>query len=107
MAPQLTTLGLGGDKMAEDIEITALHSFYRSLSELVGTEAMLEVYRHYRGIQVSIPVHLYDRNLAAQRVLTEFTGTNQQALARKYGYSEKWVRVVLHRAAQQKGKELK
>ncbi|MCG0678692.1 hypothetical protein IMAU80009_03385 [Lactiplantibacillus plantarum] len=75
--------------MAEKIEITALHSFYRSLSELVGTEAMLEVYRHYRGIQVSIPVHLYDRNLAAQRVLTEFTGTNQQALARKYGYSEK------------------
>lgn len=44
MAPQLTTLGLGGDKMAEKIEITALHSFYRSLSELVGTEAMLEVY---------------------------------------------------------------
>nr|WP_244048134.1 hypothetical protein [Lactiplantibacillus plantarum] len=51
--------------MAEEIEITALHSFYRSLSELVGTEAMLEVYRHYRGIQVSIPVHLYDRNLSA------------------------------------------
>lgn len=89
--------------MAEKVEIAALHSFYRGLSELVETEAMLEVYRHYRGIQISIPVHLYDRDLAAQMVLREFNGKNQQALARKYGYSEKWVKSVLRRTTKHKG----
>ncbi|WP_125573814.1 Mor transcription activator family protein [Levilactobacillus huananensis] len=83
--------------MVEDVDIKALHQFYRSLSEVVGTEAMLRIHAQYKGTQLSIPIHLYDRKLAAQRVREEFDGHNQMALAHKYGYSQKWVYKVLRR----------
>ncbi|AYM01485.1 Mor transcription activator family protein [Levilactobacillus yiduensis] len=91
--------------MAEDVEIKALHQFYRSLSEVVGTEAMLRIHAQYKGTQLSIPIHLYDRKLAAQQVREEFDGHNQMALAHKYGYSQKWVYKVLRRNEEGKAKE--
>ena len=84
--------GEGG--MVEKVDIASLHHFYRGLSELVGVDSMLKIYRQYKGMQMTIPAHLYDRNLAAKRVREEYNGQNQQELARKYGYSQKWVRQV-------------
>lgn len=84
--------------MADKVDIEVLHSFYKSLSELVGTDSMLKIYRHYKGAQLNVPVHLYDRHSAAQRVVAEFNGHNQQDLARTYGYSEKWVKATLRQA---------
>ncbi|MCI1554365.1 MAG: hypothetical protein LKH74_10635 [Levilactobacillus sp.] len=91
--------------MVEDVEIRALHQFYRSLSEVVGTEAMLRIHAQYKGTQLSIPIHLYDRKLAAQRVREEFDGHNQKELAHKYGYSQKWVYKALRRREEGKIKE--
>lgn len=89
--------------MAKEIEISALHQFYHGLSELVGVENMVKIYQQYRGMQITIPTHLYDRKLAAQRVIYEYNGHNQQVLARKYGYSQKWVQRTLHDYQQIKG----
>ena len=83
--------------MTEEIDVTALHQFYRGLSDLIGVEPMLQIYQQYKGMQMTMPTHLYDRQLAAQQVLAEYNGHNQQKLARKYGYSQKWVQQVLHR----------
>ncbi|WP_057878193.1 Mor transcription activator family protein [Levilactobacillus paucivorans] len=91
--------------MVKDVEIKALHQFYRSLSEIVGTEAMLRIHSQYKGTQLSIPIHLYDRRLAAQLVREEFNGNNQLALAHKYGYSQKWVYKVLRQGEVTKQKE--
>jgi len=91
--------------MVEDVEIRALHQFYRSLSEVVGTEAMLRIHVQYKGTQLSIPIHLYDRRLAAQLVREEFNGHNQMALAHKYGYSQKWVYKVLKQGEDTNSKE--
>ncbi|GEO73719.1 hypothetical protein FD30_GL001432 [Levilactobacillus namurensis DSM 19117] len=82
--------------MDEKVDVTALHDFYRSLSELVGVEAMLAIYQQYKGMQMTIPSHLYDRQLAAEKVLMKYNGHNQQALAREYGYSQKWIQRVVH-----------
>jgi len=83
--------------MTEEVDIRALHQFYRGLSDLIGVDAMLKIYHQYKGMQMTIPTHLYDRQLAATKVVAEFDGHNQQKLARKYGYSQKWVQQVLHR----------
>ena len=87
--------------MANQVEINALHQLYDSLNELIGTEAMLKIYEQYRGMQISFPVHLYNRQLAATAVLAEYDGSNQQELARKYGYSQKWVQQVIRRSRDQ------
>lgn len=86
----------GMSKMNNKIEKAVLHEFYRELDDLVGEEAMLNIYQQYKGMQISIPTHLYDRKLASQKIITEYNGCNKQALARKYGYSQKWVQRVLH-----------
>lgn len=84
----------GEGEMVEKVDVASLHHFYRGLSELVGVESMLKIYRQYKGMQMTIPTHLYDRNLAAKKVRKEYNGRNQQELARKYGYSQKWIRQV-------------
>ncbi|WP_341778707.1 Mor transcription activator family protein [Levilactobacillus sp. HBUAS70063] len=88
--------------MAERIELEALHQFYKSLNNLVGTESMLVIYEHYKGTQLNFPIHLYDRKVTAQRVLKEFDGHNQHELARKYGYSQKWIQMVVREAKEDK-----
>ena len=81
--------------MMEDVDVEALHSFYRGISELIGVEGMLKVFEQYRGMQITIPIHLYDRNLAARHVLEQYNGKNSYELANKYGYSQRWVVKVL------------
>ncbi|ASG80279.1 Mor transcription activator family protein [Lactiplantibacillus pentosus] len=81
--------------MKEDVDVEALHSFYRGISELIGVEGMLKVFEQYRGMQITIPIHLYDRNLAARHVLEQYNGKNSYELANKYGYSQRWVVKVL------------
>lgn len=88
--------------MKEPVDVEALQFFYKGLSELIGVDAMLVVYEHYRGSQLTIPTHLYDRKLAAKQVMSKYDGTNSQFLARKYGYSQKWVMKVIHQANTQK-----
>ncbi|ARN89367.1 Mor transcription activator family protein [Levilactobacillus brevis] len=83
--------------MNDEVDVSVLHHFYRELDDLIGEEAMLLIYQQYKGMQMTIPTHLYDRELTAKKVLTEYNGSNQQILARKYGYSQKWIQRVIHR----------
>ncbi|KRL38352.1 hypothetical protein FD20_GL001973 [Liquorilactobacillus uvarum DSM 19971] len=92
----------GGTIMKEPIDIESLQSFYKGLSEIIGIDAMLAVYEHYRGSQLTIPTHLYDRKRAAIQVLKKYDGSNSQFLARKYGYSQKWVMKMIHQADNEK-----
>lgn len=82
----------------EEIDIEALHSFYKELQNLIGLESMLKVHEHYKGSQLVIPSHLYDRKLAANKITELYDGHNSRELARKYGYSQKWVSDNLRKA---------
>lgn len=86
--------------MMEKLDIEALHPFYQGLDELIGTEAMAKVFNAYRGLQLTMPTHLYDRQRAAQRVVARYNGHNAQALARQYGYSQRWVIKCVREAEQ-------
>ena len=64
---------------------------------------MMIIYEHYKGTQLNFP--MYDRKVAAKCVVTEFDGHNQVNLARKYGYSQKWVHSVLRAAKENRETE--
>ncbi len=81
--------------MNENVDVDALHSFYRGVSELIGVEGMLKVFEQYRGMQITIPIHLYDRKLASKHVLERYDGHNSYELANQYGYSQRWVIKVI------------
>lgn len=79
----------------KQVDTEALQSFYKGLCELIGVDAMLTVYGHYKGSQLTIPTHLYDRKKAAKQVVQRFDGSNSMQLAQQYGYSQKWVRKII------------
>ena len=79
----------------ENIDVKALNPFYRTLSELVGVEGMVKLFESYCGGTFSFPDCLYDAEFVIGKVVQEFNGTNTNLLARKYGYSDQWLRIQL------------
>lgn len=83
------------DMQVDDVMIGALQPVYQQLNELIGTEATIAVWQEFKGTQLTLPSHLYNRKLVSQRLRFEYDGTNVQELARRYQYSEKWFRQVI------------
>ena len=67
------------------------NSVYRELIDLIGIECTLKIYSQYNGQQLSFPKRLYTSSFIEQRVIEEYDGRNVKELARKYGYTERWV----------------
>lgn len=75
-------------------EIRGLNDLYRELSEVIGYENMQKLYTQYRGFQISFPRRLYSKDYVREVVKREFDGSNTQELARRYGYTERWIRTI-------------
>ena len=76
------------------MERDALHEVYRGLYDLLGEENMWKLYEHYKGYQIAFPTRLYSREYVQKNLQTEYRGNNAKELARKYGYSERWIKVM-------------
>ncbi|MFB9768737.1 Mor transcription activator family protein [Lactiplantibacillus modestisalitolerans] len=81
--------------MAKEVDVAALQTFYRGVSDLIGVDGMLKIYDQYRGMQLTLPIHMYDRELAAQQVIHRYNGHNSYQLANYYGYSQRWINQVI------------
>ncbi len=78
-----------------DKESELYNDVYRDINELVGVDATLKLYLHFKGQQITFPVRLYNPHLIQQNVIKEFDGTNLKKLAQKYGYSEQTIRRMI------------
>ena len=72
-----------------------LNSVYKELSEKLGIDTAIEIYRLFKGQQISFPVRLYDPDKTQCLIAREYDGTNIRVLAAKYGYSEKTIRRIV------------
>lgn len=77
------------------ISADEFNEIYKELSELIGIENTLKLYRHLKGQQVSFPVRLYSKDFVTRTVKKEYNGKNSKSLARRYGYSERWIKELL------------
>jgi len=71
------------------------NDIYREINDLVGLDAMLKIYLHFKGQQLTFPMRLYDSHLIQKNVISEFDGTNIKELAIKYDYSEQTIRRMI------------
>lgn len=71
------------------------NDIYNELAELVGLDNMLKLYNCYKGQQVNFPSQLYDKRIIKQQILNEYNGSNSKQLAKKYGYSERWIYQII------------
>ena len=72
-----------------------LNSVYKQISEKLGMDIALEMYRIFKGQQVSFPVRFFNPDRIQQAIVEEYDGTNIKVLAIKYNYSEKTVRRII------------
>ncbi|MEA5010994.1 MAG: Mor transcription activator family protein [Angelakisella sp.] len=80
--------------MKEKSEL-GLYALYLELSQLVGYDNMMKLYTYYKGQQLNFPVRLYSKQYILDILSSEYDGSNARELARKTGYSERWVRCLI------------
>lgn len=81
-------------KKIESEEIHGLNDLYKELSDLIGIENMHKIYAQYKGVQISFPTRLYSKDYVREVVSKEYDGKNVSELARRYGYTERWIRTI-------------
>lgn len=77
-----------------------LNSVYKEISEKLGMDTAMEIYRMFKGQQISFPMRFFNPVRIQKCILQEYDGTNLKTLAIKYGYSEKTVRRLIRESVE-------
>ena len=88
------------DSVTEVIHMAEEHSellntVYREIGEKLGMDTAMEIYRMFKGQQVSFPMRFFNPVQIQKCILREYDGTNIKTLAVKYSYSEKTIRRII------------
>ena len=78
-----------------DYDEQLLNSVYKEISEKLGLDTAMEIYRLFKGQQISFPVRFFSTASIRKCIIREYDGTNVKTLAIKYNYSEKTVRRII------------
>ncbi len=81
----------------EGNEADALTDSYFELYQLLGEEAMLKLYKHYRGDKIDCPMKLYRAEYIADLAKTAIDRRQRASIARAAGYSLKFIDSVLQK----------
>lgn len=84
-----------------NIDPNVLPETYRRIYDLLGPDGLLTIYENFKGEEINLAVHLYDRQKVRLKVIEEFNGSNADALARRYGFTKRWVRSVINEQRRQ------
>ena len=76
-------------------EINALNEVYKEMVDLIGYDNTMILYTYYKGQQVTFPIKLFKSECVSEMIKKQYDGTNAKKLARKYGYSERWIKELL------------
>ena len=72
-----------------------LNTVYKEISEKLGMDVAMEIYRMFKGQQISFPVRFFNPQQIQALIIREYNGKNIKNLAIKYNYSEKTVRRII------------
>ncbi len=92
--------------MAENVP-ELLNTVYKEISEKLGMEIALEIYRMFKGQQISFPVRFFNPAIIQKSIIEEYDGTNIRQLAVKYDYSEKTIRRIIKESLENNGNNIK
>ena len=76
-------------------EAEALNDSYLELYELIGREAMLKLFKHYRGSRIDCPMRLYRPDYVANLVNKTTDRRERSKIAIAGGYSIKFIEGLL------------
>ena len=80
---------------AEGNEAEALNDSYLELYELIGRDAMLKLYKYFRGDKIDCPMRLYRPDYIADLVSQTSDRRERAKIARAGGYTIKFIEGIL------------
>ena len=78
-----------------------LNAVYKEISEKLGMDTAMEIYRMFKGQQISFPMRFFNPERIQKIIVQEYDGTNVKMLAIKYDYSEKTVRRIIRESIEE------
>ena len=81
----------------EGNEVNAFNDSYLELFELIGKEAMLKLFKHFRGDKIDCPMRLYRPEFIADLARTIADRRERAKIARAGGYSAKVIEAILNK----------
>lgn len=76
--------------------MSALAGIYEELAGVIGTENTYQIYLSMHRQQVTFPQRFYKTEYVKRAIHHEYDGRNCKELAKKYRYSERRIRQMLH-----------
>jgi hypothetical protein len=81
----------------EGNESEALNDSYLELFELIGRDAMLKLFKHYRGDKIDCPMRMYRPEFIADIAKRAADRRERAKIARAGGYTAKAIETMLSR----------
>ena len=81
----------------EGNESEALNDSYLELFELIGKDAMLKLFKHFRGDKIDCPMRLYSPEYIADLAKNVADRRERAKIARAGGYSAKVIEGMLNK----------
>lgn len=81
-----------------DDDHRTLNGIYKEIAEECGLEVAKQIHKTFKGMNISFPMKFYCRLKTIELIKTEYTGSNIRELAKKYGYSDRWIRMILKKS---------
>lgn len=81
----------------EGNEADALNDVYLELFELIGRDAMLKLFKHFRGDKIDCPMRLYRPEFIADLAKPVTDRRERAKIARAGGYSAKVIESMLNK----------
>ena len=79
--------------MAENVEL--FNDVYKEMVDLVGYDNTIKLFAYFKGQQITFPIKLYKSEYIKKLLQKECDGKNIKTLAKKYGYSERWIKELI------------
>ena len=89
----------------EGNESEALNDIYLELFELVGREAMLKIFKHFRGDKMDLPMRLYRPEFVADLAKPVTDRRERAKIARAGGYSARVIEGLLSKRRKENEEE--
>lgn len=72
------------------------NGIYEDMYENLGQEIVREIYKYYKGQQITFPMRLYSKEYVIKYISENYNGTNLKEIARELGYSERWIKQLIN-----------
>ena len=82
-----------------DVVFEEIPERLRVIIEVIGMEKALLLYRKFEGSRFYVPsLKSLSARMKYQAIRKEFDGFNYDQLAKKYGYTGRWIRFIIHKS---------